>query len=164
MKCDNTGGKRTIFGPPALPRVLNPSHQRKPRPGRDRVDICPLPNSQYSIGLWPVSLHASKNCMDSVNSETREAVNSPVEFEHCGMPNPETHWWALPSARLRSLKRHFGIQQHKIRPGEEKWVLRDGQTCVLKPPGEMDVQSTVPTRRRPTLQYNVHILDFPKTI
>ncbi|KAI0768664.1 hypothetical protein BD413DRAFT_560355 [Trametes elegans] len=137
---------------------------RKPRPGRDRVDIRPIPDSEYSIRLWPGSRYASEYCMDFVDSETKQPVNSPFEFELWGAPNPEAPWLCAPAGRLLSLERSFGIPQHKIRPGEEKFVLRDGMTCLLKRRGKKDIQFTVPMRRRPLPQYDVHILDFPKTI
>lgn len=103
--------------------------------------------------------------MDFVNTETQEAVNSPFEFELWAVPDPDAPWLAMPSGRLYSLERNFHIAQDKILPGIEKWVLRDGQTCLLKRPGKKDVMFQVPVRRKvKPVQYDVDLLDFPKEV
>ncbi|KAI0644640.1 hypothetical protein C8Q79DRAFT_972929 [Trametes meyenii] len=137
---------------------------RKPRPGRDTAHIRPIPGSKYSIRLWPGNPYMSEYCMDIVNTATGQAVNSPFKFDLWIIPSPDASWLSGPAGCLRSLERNFGIPQHKILPGEEKWVLRDGQTCLIRRPGQKDILFTVPVRKRrnaPAIE-EAHILDFPK--
>ncbi|OJT10713.1 hypothetical protein TRAPUB_12745 [Trametes pubescens] len=124
---------------------------RKPRPNRDIVHTCPIPESKFSIRLWPGNPYVNEYCMDFVNTTTKEAVNSPFDFELWAVPDPDAPWLAMPSGRLNSLESNFHIPQHKIVPGAEKWVLRDGQTCLMKRPGKKDVFFRVPVRRKPNL-------------
>lgn len=103
--------------------------------------------------------------MDFVKTETKEAVNSPFEFELWAVPDPDAPWLAMPSGRLYSLEHNFHIAQDKILPGIEKWMLRDGQTCLLKRPGKRDVFFRVPTRRNPNaVKYDADVLAFPKEV
>ncbi|KAI0674828.1 hypothetical protein C8Q78DRAFT_1009110 [Trametes maxima] len=137
---------------------------RKPRPGRDTSHIRPIPNSKYSIRLWPGNPYVNEYCMDIVDTATKQPVNSPFEFDFWIIPDLDTPWLGGPAGCLRSLERNFGIPQHKILPGEEKWVLRDGQSCLIRRPGEKDIRFTVPVRKRrkPPITEEVYILDFPK--
>ncbi|KAI0662264.1 hypothetical protein C8Q70DRAFT_964071 [Cubamyces menziesii] len=136
---------------------------RKPRDARDRAHVRPLPDSKYSIRLFPGNPYNNEYCMDIVDTATGQAVNSPFEFDLWAVPNPKAPWLSMPSGRLRSLERCMGIAQHDILPGEEKWLLRDGLTCLLKRPGKRDVQFTVPMRKQlQPLVYDVEILDFPE--
>ena len=48
--------------------------------------------------------------------------------------------------RIRSLEQAFGYSSANIPSGEEKFVLRDGQTYVLKRPGHRDLRFRVPVR------------------
>lgn len=142
-------------------------HQRKPRPGRDLVHTRPIPGSRYSIRLWPGNPYVHEYCMDFVDTATQEAVNSPFEFELWAVPSLDAPWLSMPSGRLHSLERNFHIAQDKILPAEEKWVLRDGQTCLLKRPGKKDVMFSVPKRKvnsLPAAGYDVDVLDFPKEV
>ncbi|KAI0674827.1 hypothetical protein C8Q78DRAFT_1009108 [Trametes maxima] len=138
----------------------------KPRPGRDTGHIRPIPNSKYSIRLWPGNPYVNEYCMDIVDTATKQPVNSPFEFDLWIIPDLDTPWLGGPAGCLRSLERNFGIPQHKILPGEEKWVLRDGQSCLIRRPGEKDIRFTVPVRKRrnPPITEEVYILDFPKVV
>lgn len=105
--------------------------------------------------------------MDFVDTATQEAVNSPFEFELWAVPSLDAPWLGMPSGRLQSLERNFHVAQDKILLGEEKWVLRDGQTCLLKRPGKKDVMFSVPKRKvnpSPAIECDVDILDFPKEV
>ncbi|EIW63142.1 uncharacterized protein TRAVEDRAFT_161254 [Trametes versicolor FP-101664 SS1] len=139
---------------------------RKPLPGRDIVHTRPVPGSRYSIRLWPGNPRVNEYCMDFVDTATKEAVNSPFEFELWAVPDPEAPWLFMPSGRLNSLESNFHIPQHKIPTGEEKWVLRDGQTCVLKRPGKKDVLFRVPVREKPQVinPVDYDVLDFPRQV
>ncbi|KAH9848268.1 hypothetical protein C2E23DRAFT_465689 [Lenzites betulinus] len=140
---------------------------RKPRPGKDTVFIRPIPDSQYSIRLWAGSAYTHEFCMDFVDSVTEHAVNSPFKFELWIVPDPDSSWLGAPAGCVRSLERNFGISQDKILPGEEKFILRDGQTCLIKRPGKRDILFTVPVRKRPertAVAHDAHVLDFPKEV
>ncbi|KAI9060940.1 hypothetical protein FKP32DRAFT_1577035 [Trametes sanguinea] len=141
----------------------------KPRPGEvsKYVHVRPIPDSQYSIRLFPGSISAAEYCMDFIDSSTGEPVNSPFEFELWGVPDPDTPWLGMPICqRMYSIERIHGIKQEDILPGHEKFILRDGLTCALIRPGKQGVRFTVPVRKQPDTQPppEVHILDFPKVI
>ena len=106
--------------------------------------------------------------MDFVRTATGEPVNSPFPHELWCVQNPNTPWLesVIPS-RLSTIESSFGIGSGKVLPGEEKYILRDGLTCLLKRPGKKDVRFTVPIRRdrRPeVVDDDVDILEFPKVL
>ncbi|KAI0819563.1 hypothetical protein BC628DRAFT_1011127 [Trametes gibbosa] len=121
----------------------------KPRPGDFGVFIRPIPNSEYSLRLFPGCKAASEYCLDFVLSATGEPVNSPFEFNLFAGPGPSIPVGFAPTMGIEPLECSFGIARKDIRPGAEKFVLRDGQRCMLQRPGHKDVQFTVPMRRRP---------------
>ncbi|KAI0364686.1 hypothetical protein BV20DRAFT_1005393 [Pilatotrama ljubarskyi] len=126
---------------------------KKPRSGDKLVYIRPIPDCDYSIRLFPGASDAAEYCMDFVETATGKAVNSPFEFELWNIPNPETPWLSMPmTGKLRSIERAHGIKQEDILPGEEKFVLRDGQTCMLTRPDKRPVWFTVPIRLQPNAQ------------
>ncbi len=73
--------------------------------------------------------------MDFVRTADGMPANSPFECSFFSVPGSSTPSCQLSAGgveRLFSLERSFGIKQAGIPLGEEKWVLRDGQTCVLE--------------------------------
>ncbi|CDO75338.1 hypothetical protein BN946_scf184966.g6 [Trametes cinnabarina] len=131
------------------------------------VFVRPIPDSQYSLRLFPGSISRAEYCLDFVDSKTGEPVNSPFEHELWSVPNIDTPWLTMPMVvKLRSAERGHGIKQDDILPGEEKYFLRDGQTCVLTRPGKRSVRFTVPVRRRPALEEvePMDVIDFPKVV
>ncbi|KAI0351332.1 hypothetical protein OH77DRAFT_947745 [Trametes cingulata] len=138
---------------------------KKPRPGTKFVYTRPIPDSTYSVRLFPGALGTAEYCMDFVETATGQPVNQPFEFELWNIPNPETPWLTMPAVgQLRSIEHVFGIKGDAVLPGEEKFILRDGQTCLLTRPGKRPVWFTVPIRPPPVpeaLQY-MDKLDFPK--
>ena len=68
--------------------------------------------------------------------------------------------------RIHSFERSLGFSEADIPPGAEKFVLRDGQTCLLKRPGHRDVQFKVPVRTEGlnVTQPDVDRLDFPELV
>ncbi|KAH9847608.1 hypothetical protein C2E23DRAFT_741366, partial [Lenzites betulinus] len=137
----------------------------KPRPGDPGVFIRPLPNSEYSIRLFPGCEAASEYCLDFVLSATGEPVNSPFKFNLFAGPGPTTPVGFAPTVGIRPLERAFGIAQKDILPGAEKFLLRDGQLCTLQRPGHNDVQFTVPNRLRPAPpRPNVDVLELPQYV
>ncbi|OSD05427.1 hypothetical protein PYCCODRAFT_1465324 [Trametes coccinea BRFM310] len=143
--------------------------QHKPLPGETSkyIFVRPIPESEYSIRLFPGSISAAEYCMDFVDSATGEPVNSPFEFELWGIPDPETPWLGMPICQqMHSIERIHGIKQEDILPGHEKFILRDGQTFALIRPGKIGMRFTVPVRKQPEAEPSsgVHVADLPRVI
>ncbi|EIW63833.1 uncharacterized protein TRAVEDRAFT_67814 [Trametes versicolor FP-101664 SS1] len=135
--------------------------------GEKSVFIRPIPDSKYSIRLFPGSISAAEYCLDFVESATGKAVNSPFKFELWAIPNPDTPWLSFQiCGQLRSIEHAHGIKQKDILPGAEKFILRDGQTCVLVRPGKRSIRFTVPVRKvkAPDVIDDVDVLDLPQFI
>ncbi|KAI0629986.1 hypothetical protein C8Q77DRAFT_1139751 [Trametes polyzona] len=133
----------------------------KPRPGETYgVFIRPIPKSEYSIRLFPGSAASRDYCLDFVLTATGEPVNSPFKFELFAGPGPDTPIGFAPTIALRPLDCAFGFSQEQIPPGEEKFLLREGQSCALRRPGHRDVRFTVPKRRRPEPPKQTSDADF----
>ncbi len=131
-----------------------------PKPQTPNVFCRPIPNSAYSIRLFPGSITQG----DEVQTESGKPVNSPLGFEIWSTRDPGVMpWLGGGTARVCSLEHALGFRGASIEPRAEKFVLRDGQTCLLKRPGHTDVQFTVPVRaeglnlERPDMDH----LDFP---
>ncbi|KAI0639081.1 hypothetical protein C8Q77DRAFT_33657 [Trametes polyzona] len=95
----------------------------KPKPGDKFVFVRPIPDSDYSIRLFPGSVSATEYCMDFVETATGEAVNSPPELELWDVSNPDMpHITMAMTERLKSIERAHGIKQDfkKIYPLERK--------------------------------------------
>lgn len=133
-----------------------------------RVFIRPVPDTKYSFRLFPGSLSAAEYCMDFVETATGKPVNSPFEYELWGVTgDSDTPWLTMPiCAKLRTIERAHGIKQESILPGAEKFVLRDGQTCVLIRPGQRSLRFTVPVRKRtaPPAIDDMDVVDLPKFV
>ncbi|KAH9850219.1 hypothetical protein C2E23DRAFT_870176 [Lenzites betulinus] len=144
----------------------------KPRPGETSpyIHIRPIPDTQYSLRLFPGSLTNSEYCLDFVDNATGAPVNSPFEFELWGVPDWDNPLAGLPIVqKMRSIENAHNIKTKDIRPGHEKFILRDGQTLVLARPGKMKIRfKGVPIRRRPESEQvqeeHMLVLDLPKFI
>ncbi|KAI0737809.1 hypothetical protein C8Q80DRAFT_1211030 [Daedaleopsis nitida] len=114
----------------------------KPPPGSNtpNVFVHPIPDTDFSLRLFPGSAALSEYCLDFVRTETGAPVNSPFEFELL----QEANALFPQDFPLRSLESCFG--RTTINPGEEKFVLRDGMPHVLKRKGHKDIRFTVPIR------------------
>ncbi|EIW63831.1 uncharacterized protein TRAVEDRAFT_41259 [Trametes versicolor FP-101664 SS1] len=131
------------------------------------IFIRPVPDSKYSVRLFPGSISAAEYCLDFVDTATGKSVNSPFEFELWGIPNPDTPWLSFPiCGQLRSIEYAHGIKQKDILPGAEKFILRDGQTCLLVRPGKRSLRFTVPVRKMetPDVVDEVDVLDLPQFV
>ncbi|KAI8994077.1 hypothetical protein BD414DRAFT_576670 [Trametes punicea] len=131
------------------------------------VFIRPIPESKFSIRLFPGSISAAEYCLDFVDSKTGQPVNSPFEYELWSVPNPEAPWLTMSmTGKLKSIEQAFGINKSDILPGEEKYVLRDGQTCLLTRPDKKPVRFTVPIRLHDPVEDAtlVDIIDLPQTV
>ncbi|OSD05434.1 hypothetical protein PYCCODRAFT_1465330 [Trametes coccinea BRFM310] len=141
----------------------------KPLPGETSkyIFVRPIPESEYSIRLFPGSISAAEYCMDFVDSATGKPVNSPFEFELWGIPDPETPWLGMPICQqMHSIERIHGIKQEDILPGHEKFILRDGQTFALIRPGKIGMRFTAPVREQPETEPRpeIHVVDLPRVI
>ena len=140
----------------------------KPKEGTEHVYIRPIPQSDYSIRLFPGSYYGQEWGMDFVNTRTGEPVNSPFPHELWCIPSLSTPWLQTGvHTRLYTIEKSFGITDDKLLPGEEKYILRDGLTCLLKRPGHRDVMFTVPIRRDqqpPEAPIDADVLDFPEVL
>ena len=103
--------------------------------------------------------------LDFVNTETHEAVNPPLDYELWAVPEQTTPWLSMGGTQLRSVEDGFGIETSEIQPGEEKFILTEGLTCMLVRPGERNVRFKVPIRRQAVVDDpSCDVLDLPEFI
>ncbi|KAL0954907.1 hypothetical protein HGRIS_003839 [Hohenbuehelia grisea] len=131
----------------------------KPLPGTrngNLIQVLPIPGSVYSVRLFPGNPLRREYCIDFVNAR-EEPINEPFGggFRLWAVTDPAMPW--LPSAMLRSVEEQLGL--HDIDEGTEKFVVMDGQACILCRPGEQDVMFTVPIREEMPANPNVVILN-----
>ena len=122
----------------------------------------PIPDSDYSIRLFPGNSALQEYCADFVRTSTGQAVDCPPNFELWSLPSGLAA--SMGSRRLHSLERTFSCFV-RCRPDTteaETFVLKDGQDYVLKRPGQRNVRFTVPTRAIvPQDSRDDHVLSFP---
>ncbi|KAI0663614.1 hypothetical protein C8Q70DRAFT_369946 [Cubamyces menziesii] len=139
--------------------------QKKPRPGDKHALIRPIRDSEYSIRLYLGLISAAEFCMNFVHTATGQAVNSPFPYKLWSVPNPAMSWLSIPmTGQLKSAEYTFGIRPEDILPCEEKFFLRDGQTCLfMKRPGKRSLRFTVSIRQRQSssIDEDVDVLDLP---
>lgn len=106
--------------------------------------------------------------LDFVDTRTHEAVNSPFEYELWAVPDQQTPWLSMGGRRLKSIENALGIKTSEIRAGEEKFILREGLTCMLVRPDKRALCFKVPRRRQPepaaTDERGYDVLDLPDFI
>ncbi|KAH9924052.1 uncharacterized protein B0H18DRAFT_1013246 [Fomitopsis serialis] len=136
---------------------------RKPRPGERNVFVRPIPNCAYSIRLFPGVSDHHEFCLDFVHTKTGKATNSPFECELWSMPDPITPWLSKPPMKLMSLENCFGVRTPDIRPGEEKFLLKEGVMYLLVRPGKRAVHFTVPIPSKAPAELDADPLDLPRT-
>ena len=89
-------------------------------------------------------------------------MNSPFVFELWSISSPLV---PCPLSRIYSLEHIWGVPQHEVHAGQEKFVLSDGMTYVLKRPGRKPFQFRVPLRISPLVSsVNVDVADLPLTV
>ena len=145
----------------------SPPVQVKPKKGQTNphVFVRATPDSEYSIRLFPGAFATKEYCLDFVRSDTGEPVNSPFAFELWAVPASPLD--LVPPMKLKSLENAFsGLGGGKPKPGAEKFVMRDGMTCVLRRPGLKNVKFKVPVRveKADTSNSNEIVLEFPAEI
>ncbi|EIW63825.1 uncharacterized protein TRAVEDRAFT_41253 [Trametes versicolor FP-101664 SS1] len=149
------------------PSGLKPGYSAHVDDDEKFIFVHPIPDTKYSVRLFPGSITAAEYCLDFVDSETGQPVNSSFKFELWGIPNTDTPWLSFPiCGQLRSIERAHGIKQKDIQPGAEKFILRDGQTCVLARPGKRSLRFTVPVRKTeiPDVVDDQDVWDLPQFI
>ena len=119
----------------------------KPTPGpkhaNQGVIVHPIPDSDFFVRLFPGDPAGQVYCLDFVQNDTGHPVNSPFDFElWVGA------WPRSALAQVFSVEESMGLAPQAILPGEEKFALRDGYTCLLKRKGRKDLVFTVPMRGR----------------
>ncbi|KAI0639051.1 hypothetical protein C8Q77DRAFT_27903 [Trametes polyzona] len=105
---------------------------RKPSPKDPEVKYLPLDGMEHSLRFWPGDIDDAEYCMDFVVTATGEPINVPPGYELWAMPDPRTPWLTVASQQILSAEEVMGIPRNKIKPGEEKFILRDGMTCALR--------------------------------
>ncbi|KAI0671142.1 hypothetical protein C8Q78DRAFT_1034245 [Trametes maxima] len=137
----------------------------KPQPGDPNAKVRKVTNSEYSIRLWPGPV--PHWCLDFVHAQTLEPKNEPFDFELWAVPLADpvlntAPWLPLDtiSRRLRTMEYGFGIKDEDVKEGEAKFALMDGQTCVLKRPGERDIRFTVPNRSPAQIVDDTEVMNF----
>ncbi|KAI1791437.1 hypothetical protein LXA43DRAFT_973111 [Ganoderma leucocontextum] len=142
----------------------------KPKPTTPNVFSRPIPNSPYSIRLFPGSIAQREYCLDFVDTKTGKPVNSPPGFQIWSARDPGVMPWlgglGGGMTRMHSLDHALGFRGKDLKAGAEKFVLRDGQTYMLKRPGHKDVQFKVPVRADGLnlTKPEVDRLDFPELV
>ncbi len=116
--------------------------------------MLPIRDSEYAMRLWPASLARSEHCLDFIKTKTVKPINVPDDHSIWHMPDPSAPWLQGGGPiELVSLECSFGVQPADIPEGEEKFVLRDGMTCMLTRPGARAAILTVPLRHQPHTPY-----------
>ena len=143
----------------------------KPGDKTPHVYIKPIENTHYSIRLWPGSHELRLWCMDFVDSRTREPKNSPFPSQLYAVPKTwETPWLSQEQPRpVISLQEMHGMSKDDIPDGCEKFILSDGQQCVLMIKGGLRIRFNVPVRlangkRIPDFVRPTQRIEFPTEI
>lgn len=118
-----------------------------------------IEDSKYAMRMWPASLARSEHCLDFIEAKTGKLVNAPDEYAIWCMPDPAAPWLqGCGPIELVSLERSFGMQPADIPEGAEKFVLRDGMTCMLTRPDGPPAMFAVPLRHQPPPYRNFQVL------
>ena len=118
--------------------------QEKPMPGDANVTIIPIPESPYSLRMWPGAASTREFCLDYVYAKDPKAsVNKPPGYKlTIHVPGGATPWLGVGRQPLHSLEASFGIRDEDIIPGEERFVVLEGMVCSLEYP-EQDIGGPV---------------------
>ena len=94
--------------------------------------------------LFPGSLTSREYCLDYVSgTDHSKAVDAP--FSECELYVAQGQGW--PLTRMWTVEEGAGIPSDQVRPGCEKYILRDGMRCVLvRPEVKAAVEFFIPQR------------------
>jgi len=140
----------------------------KPLPGdNDDVYIRPIPGSDFSIRIFGKYMeHTRRYGLDFVRTSTGRPENSPFEFELIAVPKQDSELYTLSElswSRLYSAE--HGMGEQNILPGEERWILPEGMTCLLRRRGYRNLYFEIPTRQHEIthrVRYEADVLDFSR--
>ena len=112
--------------------------------------------------------HQMSMFVDFVRTSTGKPVDCPPGFEFWAVSTGPAGL-ALPFRRLRSLDDTFSCIKLKLpqpvqrsESDADTFVVRDGQTYLVKRPGQCNIHFTVPNRQPPANEGpEDHVLDFP---
>ncbi|PIL25637.1 hypothetical protein GSI_11386 [Ganoderma sinense ZZ0214-1] len=140
----------------------------KPGPDTPNVFCRAIPNSPYAIRLFPGLLAQNEWFMDFIDAWTGETVNAPPGFQiYSARDSGPLPWLGGHVTIVRPIEGfRVGEGVSEAGVGTETFVLRDGQTCLLKRRGHKDVLFRVPMRAMGlhSVRAQVDQLDFPELV
>ncbi|KAI0629982.1 hypothetical protein C8Q77DRAFT_1160974 [Trametes polyzona] len=109
-------------------------HVFGPRPGETYgIFVRPIPDSKYSMRLFPGKETSRDYCLNFfVLTTTGKPVNFPFKFDLFAGSGHDSPVGFAPAVALPPLDSAFGFFTEQDPPGEEKFLLRDGQSCILR--------------------------------
>lgn len=128
--------------------------------------INPIPDTKYSIRIWPGPIFNSIYNMDFVLSQP---VNSPFEFLLWAIASIDNSWatTGMFPRQIHSLERTIKPEKG-ISQGEGKFILEDGEAYAIRRPGKCDTLFVIPKRSimNPpcSIPPNGDVLNFPSSI
>lgn len=86
--------------------------------------IRPLPESTYSLRIFPGSLTGVEYCMDFVGSTTGAPAHRPFAHSLWAVPGPDVPGWGgMPlttvQMHMRTIETMFGVKPRELRPGHD---------------------------------------------
>ena len=92
-----------------------------------------IPESPYSLRLWPGSPYRREYCLDFVYANhTTKSLKKPQGYElTVHVPMGSLPWLGIGEQPLRSIEENFAIAPEDTHEEEERFILRDGLVCVL---------------------------------
>ncbi|KAL0954916.1 hypothetical protein HGRIS_003848 [Hohenbuehelia grisea] len=124
-----------LDGSPEIITGLKPH----PRDKNPYIRIRPIPNSKYSIRVFPGCPNLRFFCIDLLVTSTGRPVKLPDNYELWSLPPVDPMFPAIPSEPLEPYER-------KCADDDQKFLVRDGQRIALIRSGEPEVRFTVPMR------------------
>ncbi|KAL0954908.1 hypothetical protein HGRIS_003840 [Hohenbuehelia grisea] len=113
----------------------------KPHP-RDKnpyIRVRRIPNSKYSIRVFPGCPNERFFCIDLLLTPTGQPIKLPAHYELWAFPPTDPMFPAIPTARLVP-------HETDCADDDQKFIVHDGQRIVLKRPGQPEVRFTMPNR------------------
>ncbi|TFY54425.1 hypothetical protein EVG20_g9709 [Dentipellis fragilis] len=146
-------------------RLDRPSHVlgAKPFPGQDTIKVRPIPNSPFSLRLWPTGNPAFNVWgIDFVRTETGDVVVTPPNFELSIVPDITAPWLPCSGMEMRPIWHAWGRMPESITPAMETYLAPAGASCRVARPGQRDVLFKLPVPQRPASTYHrdADILEF----
>ena len=120
--------------------------QLKPGHG-DQLYIINIPDDNLALRFFDGGMERKRIfCFDFVDAQTREATNSPSDYEIHALPNPH-HMLNIPGPII-SWEAAMNIPRNQIKKGEERFSVPEGTHCVLLRPGKPRFDFEAPERPR----------------